>query len=99
MCIRGIVRSMDSVGRIVVPKEMRKALGINDGDDVEILYLNNSVVLKKHEISCKICGSSKNLIRYRDAYICRRCISELAERGTWNLGYTSKVKKKSNLLV
>ena len=44
----GIVRRIDELGRIVIPKEIRKNLRINTGDNVEI-YMdeNNKIVLKK----------------------------------------------------
>lgn len=45
----GIVRRIDELGRIVIPKEIRKNLRINTGDNVEI-YMdeNNKIVLKKY---------------------------------------------------
>ncbi len=45
----GIVRRVDDLGRIVIPKEMRKTLRINEGDSLEI-YVNsdNDVVLSRH---------------------------------------------------
>lgn len=44
----GIVRRIDELGRIVIPKEIRKNLRINTGDNVEI-YMdeNNKIILKK----------------------------------------------------
>ncbi len=45
----GIVRRIDELGRIVVPKELRRSLRIHEGDSVEI-YVDpkGSVVLKKY---------------------------------------------------
>ena len=34
---RGIVRRVDDLGRIVIPKDMRRELGISDGDPMEML--------------------------------------------------------------
>lgn len=44
----GIVRRVDVLGRIVVPKEIRKILRINEGDPLEIYAIKNSVVLKRY---------------------------------------------------
>ncbi len=44
----GIVRRIDVLGRIVLPKEIRKILKINDGDPIEIYAERDSVILKKY---------------------------------------------------
>lgn len=45
----GIVRKIDELGRIVIPKEIRKNLNIRNGEDVQIFIQDNSIVLKKYE--------------------------------------------------
>ena len=44
---RGITRNLDSLGRIVIPKEFRKELNINDEDAVSIYLLENGVYISK----------------------------------------------------
>ena len=44
----GIVRRIDDLGRIVIPKEIRKTLKIKEGDPLEILVEQNQVLLKKY---------------------------------------------------
>lgn len=48
----GIIRKIDELGRIVIPKEMRNSLNINNGDDIEIKVVENQICLKKHSILC-----------------------------------------------
>lgn len=45
----GIVRRIDDLGRVVVPKEIRRSLGIKEGDPIE-LYLDEEggIVLKPY---------------------------------------------------
>ena len=43
----GIVRRIDELGRIVIPKEIRKTLRINDGEHLEIFVKDKFVILKK----------------------------------------------------
>ena len=43
----GITRRIDELGRIVIPKEMRYNLGIRDGELLEIIVNNNTLVIKK----------------------------------------------------
>lgn len=45
----GIVRRIDDLGRIVIPKEIRKTLRIGEGDTIEIFTgTNEDIILKKH---------------------------------------------------
>lgn len=44
----GITRKIDELGRIVVPKEIRRNLGIRDGESLEIFTDDDSIILKKH---------------------------------------------------
>lgn len=44
----GIVRRIDDLGRIVIPKEIRKTLKIKEGDPLEILVEQSQVLLKKY---------------------------------------------------
>ena len=43
----GMLRKIDELGRIVIPKEIRKNINIHDGEELEILVENNSILLKK----------------------------------------------------
>lgn len=43
----GMVRKIDELGRIVIPKEIRKSLKLNTGDVVEIFVENNKIYLKR----------------------------------------------------
>ena len=45
----GMVRKIDELGRIVIPKEIRKNINIHDGEELEIIIENNNIVLKKKD--------------------------------------------------
>ena len=75
----GVIRQLDSLGRIVLPIELRRTLDIQTKDMLEILVEGNSVILRKYEPNCHFCGSSSGLSSYRDKMICRRCLKELKE--------------------
>ncbi len=51
----GVVRRIDELGRIVIPKELRKNLRINEGENIEI-YMddNENIILKKFSSLKKI---------------------------------------------
>ena len=44
----GIVRRIDDLGRVVIPREIRRSLKIREGDPLEILIEKNCVCFKKH---------------------------------------------------
>ena len=49
----GIVRRFDDLGRIVIPKEIRRSMGIREGDAMEIFLEDNHICLEKYSISDK----------------------------------------------
>ena len=80
----GIVRKLDELGRIVIPKEIRNKLNIEQRDSIEIYTDGNSIVLKKFESNCIFCNNSKNLISYNDKYICQKCLSRICDFNSQN---------------
>ncbi|MBM7631122.1 AbrB/MazE/SpoVT family DNA-binding domain-containing protein [Geomicrobium sediminis] len=45
----GIVRRIDDLGRVVIPKETRKMLGIKEGDALAIGVQGDRVIVEKYE--------------------------------------------------
>jgi len=60
----GIVRKIDPLGRIVLPKELRKTLGINEKDPLEIFVDGESIILSKYEPACIFCWSVKDNVTF-----------------------------------
>ena len=58
----GVVRKIDELGRIVIPKEIRKNLNIRNGEDVSIFVKDNMIVLKKYERALSIKEISQKYI-------------------------------------
>lgn len=44
----GIIRHIDNLGRLVIPKELRNKFGIRDGGPVEIFTDSNSIILRRY---------------------------------------------------
>ncbi len=75
----GIIRKIDELGRIVLPIELRKKLGIEQKDSIEIYVDGDKVILKKHENECIFCGNRKGLSEYKGKSVCEACIKNLSE--------------------
>ena len=45
----GIIRRVDDLGRVVIPKEIRRTLGIKEGEPFEIYIEENAVMFKKYK--------------------------------------------------
>lgn len=43
----GVIRRIDELGRIVIPKEIRKSLRIKNGESLEVFLDGDSIILKK----------------------------------------------------
>lgn len=73
----GIVRSVDILGRIVLPVELRRTMEITEKDSFEIYVDKDRIVLKKYEPSCIFCNSTENVNYYRGRRICNDCKDEI----------------------
>jgi len=58
----GVVRRIDDLGRIVIPKEIRRNFKINEGDSIEIFVDNNGIVLKKYSLLDDMVELSSKLV-------------------------------------
>lgn len=57
----GIIRRTDDLGRIVIPKELRKSFGIEENTPLEIFLRGNQIILEKsNQKVCQNCGQTLN---------------------------------------
>lgn len=75
----GMVRRIDSLGRIVLPIELRRVLELDEDSSLEIFMEGNQVILKKYEPSCVFCGEAKNVASYKGRNICEKCRKAISE--------------------
>lgn len=73
----GIVRKLDSLGRIVLPKELRRTFKIEISDPIEIFTEDFSIVLRKYTPACNFCGEASDVVSFKDKLICKNCLEEL----------------------
>ncbi|SFJ89663.1 AbrB/MazE/SpoVT family DNA-binding domain-containing protein [Thermoflavimicrobium dichotomicum] len=75
----GIVRKVDHLGRIVLPKELRNIMQIHPQDGVEIYVNGDQIILKKYNPTCVLCGKMDKLFYFREKIVCNGCIQEMAK--------------------
>ncbi|GAB6138115.1 AbrB/MazE/SpoVT family DNA-binding domain-containing protein [Halanaerobaculum tunisiense] len=73
----GIVRKVDGLGRMVIPIELRRTLGIDTKDPLEIYVDGDKVIFKKYEPACVFCGEAGDVTEFKDKLICSDCIEEV----------------------
>lgn len=75
----GIVRKVDQLGRIVLPRELRRTLDIETEDPLEIYVNGAQIILRKYEPACIFCGEAKDVISYKGKTVCRKCAWEMGK--------------------
>ena len=75
----GIIRSIDELGRIVLPIETRKMMDLNKKDGVEVFVEGDKIILKKYRPSCIFCGEADDVFDFMGKKICKACIAKLKE--------------------
>ena len=73
----GVVRKVDQLGRIVLPKSLRKQFAMNEGDPVEILVQGDHIVLERHRPRCIFCSSTERVGTVNERHVCFSCLEEM----------------------
>ncbi len=75
----GIIRHVDSLDRIVIPKEICKMLSIEPKDALEIFVEDTKLILGKYEPACIFCGEAQDVYTYKRKLICSKCIESIGK--------------------
>lgn len=75
----GIVRPVDQLGRIVLPKSLRQERGIEPQDDVEILVDGDSIILQKYVPGCVFCSNHDGLTLFKGKLVCLACTNSIKQ--------------------
>ena len=76
----GIVRRIDDLGRVVIPKEIRRTLRLREGTPLEIFTdREGEIILKKYSPACAFCSNASGITVFKGRNICRDCLAELSE--------------------
>lgn len=75
----GIVRKLDELGRITLPIELRRTLGVSERDPLEIFVDEGKIILQKYEPTDIFNGDKDELIDYCGKKVSKKSIAELAK--------------------
>ena len=75
----GIVRKLDELGRITLPIELRRTLGVEERDPLEIYVEEEKIILQKYEPADIFSGSREELIDYCGKKISKKSVMEMAK--------------------
>jgi transcriptional pleiotropic regulator of transition state genes len=73
----GIVRIIDELGRIVIPIELRRTLGIELKDGLEFYVDDAKIMLKRYMPACVFCGDADQVFHFKGKMLCQSCTTEL----------------------
>jgi AbrB family transcriptional regulator, transcriptional pleiotropic regulator of transition state genes len=73
----GIRRKVDDLGRVVLPAQHRRALGISEGDEVEIAQHGDRLELRLPADRCTFCETAEDLERFLGKAVCTSCMAAL----------------------
>ncbi len=75
----GVVRNIDELGRIVIPKELRTKMDMYEGSAVEIYVENGKIALSRYYEGCHFCAGTNDICELKGKKICKSCLKEMAD--------------------
>ena len=73
-----ILRQIDNLGRVVIPRDIRRQLDLKCGDDITMEADGNKLIVLKAQNRCVLCNSKRDLVTFNDKFVCRECIKLLS---------------------
>ena len=74
----GTARRIDALGRVVVPAELRRLLGIKEGDLLDIHVEDGQLVLQRIDPACAVCAGREGLRPLHGKHVCASCVESIS---------------------
>lgn len=76
----GMIRPLDSLNRVVVPRELCKTYGFGPGTPMEFFTDGDNIILREFAPGCIFCGEAEEkMTAYNGQLICQKCRNEIRE--------------------
>ncbi|WP_059040606.1 AbrB/MazE/SpoVT family DNA-binding domain-containing protein [Paenibacillus rubinfantis] len=73
----GVVRKLDQLGRVSLPKKIRDAYDMDNGAAVEIFVDGDRIIVERYYPRCTFCGSRKGVRIFKEQIVCEQCTEDL----------------------
>lgn len=73
-----VLRQIDNLGRVVIPRDIRRQMDLKCGDEILLEVDGNKLVILKAQNRCILCNSKRDLLSLNDKYVCRECVKLLS---------------------
>ena len=77
--VKGNKSKIDNLGRVVIPKSIRKALNIDHNDEILLYVENQTLIISKNNSSCNICSEEKVEVQIKDKFLCKNCVQTIKD--------------------
>ena len=78
---RGIVRKVDSLGRVVLPAEYRRMYDMAIEEPVEMVGTEDGILIRKPQIDCIFCKGTEKVHEHYGQLVCDECLANLKKIG------------------
>lgn len=72
-----LIKRIDNLGRMVIPKGYRVMLGLEPGDPLDVEVKGGSLLITPHRDGCAFCGAGVVAVNYLKRNICPECVSSI----------------------
>ncbi|MBV6717270.1 AbrB/MazE/SpoVT family DNA-binding domain-containing protein [Paenibacillus chitinolyticus] len=73
----GVIRQTDGLGRVTVPRALRRSLGLSSGTPAEVYLEGEYIVIQPYKQFCLFCGSEEDINEFKEKYVCETCVGDL----------------------
>ena len=77
-----MIKKIDNLGRVVVPKGYRQMLGLEPGDPLDVELDGDRLVIAPHRDGCTFCGEEAVAQAYLSKNICSECLEQIRDLPT-----------------
>ena len=75
-----IVSKIDGLERIVISKELRKRMGLDEETAMEIFVEEGRIIFEKYEPGCIFCGEMEEVFEFEGRLMCKNCFNSIYEQ-------------------
>ncbi|MBA4811476.1 MAG: AbrB/MazE/SpoVT family DNA-binding domain-containing protein [Candidatus Actinomarina sp.] len=76
---KGNRSKIDNLGRVVIPKSIRKALNIESNSEISMYVENNKLIITKGSQICTICDTKDVSLQLKNKFLCNICIADIKD--------------------